>query len=251
MWRSVSFLLFVSVVLISGCASQPTRVNEKRLHDAALINTQLGVDYMNSGNKQRAYDKLKLALSQDPNSSTVRYAYALLMQRLGENRKAQENFQKAIELNPKDSDARNNFGAFLCSQKRYQQAQRQFRAALGNPLYSTPQYAYANSGLCYLQEGDNSKATKAFKQALNVDPTFAPALYQLAKLAVGKGDWQKANGYLNQIKGTNRYTPSNLALCIRVKRNLGDTNGAANCARDLYRLFPNSQAAKSLLNGGT
>lgn len=243
-------LILVGLMLFSGCATQQTRVNQKRLHDAALINAQLGIDYMRSGNLKRAHAKLKLAMSQNPDSSRVRSAYALLMQRLGENSKAENNFRKALELDPSSADVHNNFGAFLCGQKRYAEAQKQFKDALSNPLYSTPQYAYANSGLCYLNQGDEAKAMKAFDKTLKLAPNFIPVLYQLAKLSANKGNWKKADTYLREVQGSSHYSPAILALCMKVKQHLGDMNGAALCARDLYRMFPNSPEAKALLNGG-
>lgn len=250
--RGLILLVFgYGLLLAGGCATQPTRVDQQRLHNAALINVQLGIDYLRSGQLQRAYDKLKLALSQYPGSSKVRNAYALLMQRLGENKKAEENFRKAVQIAPKDSDAHNNFGVFLCSQKRYNEAQQQFKAALANPLYATPQYAYTNAGLCYLDQGKREQAKRAFDKALKVDPSFPPVLFQLAKQAADQGNWKRADHYLGRITGRAHYTPSILGLCIKVKQHLGDTNGATNCARDLYRLFPHSAEAKMLLDGGS
>ncbi|WP_455384296.1 type IV pilus biogenesis/stability protein PilW [Acidihalobacter prosperus] len=250
--RRLGFGMFAFVLLFAGgCATQQTQVDQQRLHRAGMINAQLGIDYMNSGNLQRAHDKLKLALSQYPDSATIRYAYALLMQRLGENAKAEENFRRAIQINPKESDAHNNFGVFLCDQKRYQEAQKQFKAALANPLYSTPQFAYANSGFCYINQGDQKNAKAAFEHALNVAPGFRSALYGLAKLAVDQGDWQSADKYLSNIKGQAYYWPPVLALCMKVKQHQGDLVGATQCARDLYRMFPNSPEAKALQNGGS
>jgi type IV pilus assembly protein PilF len=173
------------------------------------------------------------------------------MQRLGENAKAERNFRKAIQLDPKDSDARNNFGIFLCSQKRYSEAQAQFKAALGNPLYSTPQFAYANSGFCYMNQGDGKHAKVAFEHALQVAPGFASALYGLARLSADAGDWKHADKYLNRVQGQAHFSPAVLALCMKVKQHLGDLMGATQCARDLYRMFPNSPEAKALQNGGS
>jgi type IV pilus assembly protein PilF len=239
------------LLLVGGCATQQTQVDQQRLQQAGLINARLGIDYMNSGNIQRAHDKLKLAVEQYPDSSSIRYEYALLMQRLGENAKAEASFRKAIELDPKDSQAHNNFGIFLCEQKRYGEAQKEFKAALANPLYSTPQGAYANSGLCYLNQGDYKHADVAFNKALKIYPGFPSALYGLARVAADEGDWKSADKYLGRIQGRAHYSPPILALCMKVKQHVGDLMGATQCARDLYRMFPNSPEAKALQNGGS
>ncbi|OBS10643.1 type IV pilus biogenesis/stability protein PilW [Acidihalobacter prosperus] len=242
------FLIITALATLAGCATSPQeRKAEAQQHRAAVLNAQLGIDYMQTGNLKLADEKLKRALSQDPNSSVVRNAYALLMQRLGRNDEAEENFSKAVALKPNDGDVHNNFGVFLCEQEHYTRAYAQFKDAWSNPLYNTPEYAYANAGVCAVRQGDKKLAEQRFEQALKVQPGFAPALYQLAKLASEQGDNQKADAYLGRITGEARYTPDILALCLKVKREVGDMNGAADCARDLYRMFPNSPQARALL----
>lgn len=252
--RLPAMLLTAAVLFVAGCATQPPQtggVSEQRLHRAALINTQLGIDYMRSGDLKRAYDKLKLALSQYPDSSTVNYAYALLMQRLGEDAKARAHYQKALQLDPKNSDAHNNYGVFLCQKGEYAKAQTQFKAALANPLYGTPQVAYANSGFCYLDQGNKQAAEHAFKAALNASPDFKPALYGLVKLYSEAGRWKTADRYLQQAGKRIYDWPPLLGLCLQVKQHIGDLQGATQCARMLYRRYPNSPEAKALLDGGS
>ncbi len=249
----LKLIILGAIVSLAGCATQPIshpNSDQQRLHKAALINAQLGIDYLRSGNRQRAYEKLKLALSQYPDSSTVNYAYALMMQNFGENAKAKLYYEKALQLDPKNSDAHNNFGVFLCQQKQYAEAQTQFKAAVTNPLYATPQVAYANSGFCYLQQGNQTAAEKAFRKALVASPNFRPALYGLIKLATDEGDWKKANSYLKQASSQVIDWPPLLGLCIEVKRHVGDISGATQCARTLYRQYPDSPEAKKLLDGG-
>lgn len=244
-------LLLVSATLIAlaGCATSPQeRKAEQQMHRAAVLNAQLGIDYMNTGNLKLADEKLKRALDQDSNSALVRNAYALLMQRLGRNDAAEENFQKAVDLKPDDGDVRNNFGVFLCEQGKYERAQNEFKSAWSNPLYNTPEFAYANAGVCALNQHNDKLAEKRFHQALDKRPGFAPALYQLARLSASQGHYQKADAYLGRITGAARYTPNILALCLKVKRTVGDMSGAADCARDLYRMFPNSPQARALLH---
>lgn len=244
----IPILVIFAVIGLSGCATSPQhRKQVTRLHHAAVLNAQLGINYMRTGELKKADKKLKQALRQDPDSYQVRNAYALLMQRLGKNGEAERNFSKAVQLKPNSGSVHNNFGVFLCEQGNYHRAYKQFKAAWSNRLYSTPEYAYANAGVCAVKQGKKSLAEKDFKQALDYHPDFAPALYQLAKLASEQGHKHKAAAYLKKIKASDRYTPDILSLCLKVKRALGDMNGAANCARDLYRMFPNSPQAKALL----
>lgn len=236
------------LISLAGCATSPqSRKEEAQLQRAAVLNAQLGIDYMRSGNLKLANKKLSLAMEQDPDSATVRNANALLMQRLGRYNAAETNFSRALELQPQNASVHNNYGVLLCERGHYQRAYQQFKAAWKNPLYETPEFAYANAGVCAVKQQNSALAVKRFKQALNVRPGFSPALYELAKLSAQQGHNQRANAYLDRITGRDRYTPGILALCLKVKRALGDMSGAAVCARDLYRIFPNSPQARALL----
>lgn len=243
------FLMLMACLSLAGCATSPQQIQaEAQVHRAAKLNAQLGIDYMRTGNLKMASRKLEAARKQDPNSSMVRNAYALLMQRLGRYQAADANFSRAIELKPQYASAHNDYGVFLCEQGHYQRAYTQFREAWKNPLYDTPEFAYANAGSCALKQDNKILAEKYFNQALNNNPGFVPALYQLAKLLADQGHIHRADAYLGRITGRARYTPEILALCLKVKRALGDMNGATVCARDLYRIFPNSPQARALLH---
>lgn len=243
-------MLWSGLLLIAGCAgSGSPSVSEHKLKRAGLINAQLGIDYMQQGHLNRAYSKLKLALSQNPTSSDVLNAYALLMERLGENDKARQYFERALSVKPRDSSIRNNYGVFLCSIKQYQAAQEQFRKALKNPLYRTPQYAIANEGICYLREGKNRLAKAKFQLALQKQPHYIPALYNLMRIAVKEKKWSTASQYIQLmpmdfIEGS----PYLLGQCLIINRKVENMNFATQCARILYRKYPNSHEAKQLLD---
>src|SRR5262245_9149611 len=59
-----------------------TQQSTPDLKNAAAINVQLGVRYLNRGELKLAKVKLERALEQQPNVSEVQWAYALLQQRL-------------------------------------------------------------------------------------------------------------------------------------------------------------------------
>ena len=67
---------------------------------------------------------------------------------LGEDTKAQQNFLKAIELAPNDSEIRQNWGWFLCTHGRARESIAEFELAVRNPLYKTPDVSLVNAGKC-------------------------------------------------------------------------------------------------------
>ncbi len=174
-----SLLNLLAVVLaLSACTSAPNlREQDSQASRAASVNVQLGAGYMNQGKNELALSKLNRALEEDPKLPSAHYVIAILYERLGEIKKADTHYRRAVELAPDDPEAHNNYGTFLCSQNRLKEADVQFLAALKDPLYKTPEFAYTNAGICALKIPDVAKAENYFNEALRVNPRFANALF--------------------------------------------------------------------------
>src|SRR5208337_986 len=110
---------------------------------------------------------------------------------------------------------------------------KQFLAALKNPLYTTPEKAYLNAGVCSRKAGEMKDAEAFLQKALLFQPDMPEALLELAELGYANGDYVAANSSFKrfaQIAGTNM-TAGNLWLGVRIERTLGDKN-----AEDSYSL---------------
>lgn len=241
MRRQLGVVLFVSI-LLSACAPGNTRTayNPK----AAQINVNLGIAYMREGKNETAMTRLLKAKAQDPENPMVYSTLGILHGRLGELKKAEDNFRKAVNLAPKNSSFRNNYGAFLCNQKRYAEAEQQFMEAVKNPLYSTPEYAYVNAGLCVT---DQVKREKYLRKALQINPKFSLALYQMARLSYEKNRLLSARAYLQRHNEVSSHTAASLWLGVRVEKKLGDSISSRKWASLLKRKFPDSEETRLLL----
>ena len=93
---------------------------------------------------------------------------------LGDNAKAEQNFQRALALAPQDSEIRHNWGWYLCSNDRPRESIPEFELALRNPLYRTPEIALVNAGRCSAAFGDTAGAEAYFRRALAISPNNAP-----------------------------------------------------------------------------
>ena len=93
--------LIASALFLSACSSTSVKSSE-----ASNYNSDLGIRYLQKGRLNLANDKLLKALEQDPNSAQSNHYYALLQQKLGNTRKAETYFQKAINISPKNPEIR-------------------------------------------------------------------------------------------------------------------------------------------------
>lgn len=225
---------------LGACGTQSVRNNE----DAARINTQLGINYAQRAQYPMALDKLKRALSQDESLPSAHSAIAFVYQNMNEPAKAEKHYRRALELQPDDPALKNNFGAFLCSRSRADEAERLFLDAARNPQYGTPEAAWTNAGLC-MKAQDMEKAERYFREALKLQPDYREALAQMAGITFRQRDFLRTRAFLQRYDLNAAATPELLYIAARTEAALGDMNAARFFERRLKLEFPESEEATS------
>jgi type IV pilus assembly protein PilF len=246
-------LILLAGLLLAGCGKHGTRgdgatgaLGTDVPSSPADVYVALAGEYYARGQMDVALQRANQALDEDSSSAKAHLVNALIYQRLGESAKAESHFKRAVELDPKDPSIRNALGTHYCAQKNYAAADEQFKQALANPLYATPWTARTNAGICAKASGDRAKAQTYFRQALEANPNFGPALLALAELDLAQGDARSASGLLTRYFKTSPPTAQALTLGVQVERQLGNKKAAAGYATLLKQRFPNAPEAGSL-----
>ncbi len=246
-------VMAASVLLLVACQSRaPLQPGETRAEERAKVaglNTQLGIEYMRDGRNELALHKLEKALEAVPDFPDAHNALGLLYNRLGEYAKADASFRAALRRNPNSGLSLNNYGQFLCQQKRYEDGQARFLAAVKNPLYESPEIAYTNAGFCALAAGNPKAAEDHLRRALERNPKVSPALLGLAQIGFDRGDLETAGQYYGRYTKAAEQTARSLALGIRIERALGKKDQAASYELMLRNQFPDSREAGQLQRG--
>ncbi len=125
-------------------------------------------------------------------------------------------------MDSKNPYALNAYGSYLCKLGEYQKALPYFDRALQNPLYQTPWVALANAGYCARKAGDLSMAQSYLLKALERNPGFAMALYQMAEVRFAQGRYMSARAYLQRYREVAKPTAQMLYLSILTERKLGN-----------------------------
>jgi type IV pilus assembly protein PilF len=199
----VSYFLFIlGFLFIAACThyEEYKEQNFKKLDlsKAATYNVQLGLAYLKQGNRPRAKKKLLTALEQAPKSPEVYSAMAYYFEQTNELTQAEQYYLNALALAPKKGAQLNNYGAFLCRQGNYKEAEGYFLRAVQDLHYIHTAGAYENAGLCALSVANTEKARVYFTKALNQDPSRKASFYELVKLEAQNGHNAEAYTLLRQ-----------------------------------------------------
>lgn len=132
------------------------------------------------GDRQKAYVSFQKAVQQNPKNKEARYGLGHILAQQGKLPQAEEEFRAAVKIDENYSEAHTYLGQVLASQDRWKDAIASFRLALSNPLYATPDLARFHLGRALAHEGDHHGAMEAFEDALVVNPpSVPPALLNL------------------------------------------------------------------------
>lgn len=223
----------------------PKQSRDEQALEVAITNMRLGIEYMQQGDNEKALFKLKRSVLAKPDYAPSYNVLGLLYQRLGDLRQAESNFKKSIKLDAADSSTHNNYGLFLCTNGRYDEAISAFLNAANNPLYKSPEIALTNAGICTMEQ-DPKAAENYFRKALDKNTEFPYALIQMADISYSRNEYQTAHGYFERYKKNARQTPKSLWLGIRICKKLGYQDDVSSYALALRNNYPDTKEAKML-----
>jgi type IV pilus assembly protein PilF len=259
-----TLLVLCIPLLIVGCASAATKKKNqevarkqvvitpaakrkaKKEDELRLLNThvELAVSYLQRNQLEYALENINKALDIDSRHSQANNVMALLQWRLNDKKSAENYFERAVNADSNNSQAINNYGVLLCENDKLDKAIEMFKTALKNPLYKTPDTAHTNIGVCQLKKPDAYEAEKHFRLALNKNPRFPPALFQLAKLKLSTGDPMAGRAFMERYLNLAGDSPDALLLAISIERTLNNKDAEASYALRLRSKFPDSPEAK-------
>ena len=247
MYRINVILILPLLMLLTSCVTVTDGGTD--FEKASKINVQLGIGYYHRGNLELANEKLVKAMKQNPKSSQAHHAYAVLQNRFLDKEKTEFYFNKAIELDPENSEALNNFGAYLCTSGKIQEAEKMFMQALKNPLYRSPEVAFTSAAVCILKEGDfqRPKAKEYLTRALAIGNNYRPALITMADITLAEKNNKLSSLYLKRYHLTGNATARSLWLSIQNELDKGDNSKVYELAGKLEQKFGNSKEYKQWL----
>jgi len=121
-------------------------------------------------NRRAAYPEVMLAIKIEPDNAQYHQILGAIYLYGQDYPKARQEITRALEIDPELSEARNNLGLVLLAQEQPAEAAVEFRRALANLAYPTPEIAAFNLGKAEYSLGNYEEAIEAYKRSLAILP---------------------------------------------------------------------------------
>ena len=168
--------------------AQQKQVNAQSAAVGEMFNQGLGL--ATQGKYDEAIPILQRALEKDPGQPDIWANLGDIQSKAGKMEDAVASFEKAIALRPDDVGFYQNMGVLFAKMGKEDDAQAAFgKAAELNPEGSAVNFF--NLGATLVNSGKLVEAIDAFKRAVEADPDYAEAYYELGICYVGRGQVQE------------------------------------------------------------
>lgn len=243
-------------VLLAACAGTApprevrTESDQSDAEKRARVRLELAGLYFGRGQAATALDEIKRALAAKPDLPEAYSLRGLVYGSMGENTLAEESFQRALQLAPRDGDTMHNFGWFLCQQRRWADADGQFTKALAQTNYREPVRTLLAQGVCHARAGRWPEAERTLARAYELDPGNPFTAYNLSDVLLQRGELERARFYIARVNASpDLATAQSLWLALRIERRLGDVARMQELARQLRERFAQSNEVMLLEQG--
>ena len=115
--RGLLVLVLCASPVVLAAAEQEGRLPQSS--QAAKLNAELGIAYLERGDVTLAPQKIERALGQNSSDPDVQTAAAILYERIGAFDKADGHYQAAMRGEGNDPNRQNNYAGFLCRRGSY------------------------------------------------------------------------------------------------------------------------------------
>ncbi len=241
--NQLSSVILLTCFLLSSCAS--SQKHELSKEERAQMYTEMAAADLNEGDATSALVYLKEAEQIKPKSPEIHYLFALTYYRKNEMGLAIHSAQKAIELSPNFSAAKNTLGKLLLDQGKLNEAEKYLKDAAQDLTYREAFIAKTNLGILYYKKLNHIEAERWYSKAIfDAGDAACMASYYRGQLYFEENQFAKANADFIRAskKGCSQFSDAHLAIgktYLRMKK----YDQARAKLIEVQQLFPTSDAA--------
>ncbi|HEY7388513.1 MAG TPA: tetratricopeptide repeat protein [Bryobacteraceae bacterium] len=179
-------------------AEEAERQAERRNPDLAVVHRILGLLIYHSGRYEQAIAEYQRAIELEPNNSDGYRRLGMAYEANGDTDRALASYQRAVEIEPKYYANHQALGAFWFSRGEYSQSAGHFSKAV--QLAPAEPFLRFALGAAYDNLGEFTKAEESFRSALGIKETQTE-LRELGFCLMYQGKDREAIPYLERAAG--------------------------------------------------
>lgn len=243
MLKNMMFFVMPLFLLVS-CASTQKNQEETPEQKKAMIYYQQGTQELIDKNYTNALNYLLKAKELNPDHDEIRNNLGMAYYLKNQIDKAKTEFQKALSINAKNSDARNNYASVLLQQKKHKEALIEYQRVTEDLTYNKMFRVYFNIALIHKFEGSDDKSLEFLNKAVAENPDYCPAHFEIGNYYTHKYQFKDAlASYSEATKGVCVNEPaSHFELAMTLNR-LNRTGEAELKLKEIQEKFPKTRFA--------
>lgn len=239
-------LITLFCVFLYSCVTTHGSTGSTSKEEMAETNLKLGMRYLELNMLKPAKERLEFALSMDSKNDEIYNALGVLYERLNQYDIAGEHYQNALKINADSASIKNNYGRYLCDRGEHAAGMQLLKQAVNMPLNNRKWFAYTNIGRCELRHGKQEFAEGNFRQALLLNGSYSPALFEMQKISYQKGNYLSSRAFLERYLAVAEHTAESMWIAVQTERALGNKQLSDEYRETLFNRFPASKEAQQL-----
>lgn len=244
------------LALLTGCARNAAPADTREVRSTsgndggdpqrrAQVRMELAGLYLGRGQPETALDEVRQALEARPDLADAHGLRALILASMGDAAAADQSFLRAIQLSPGEGGALHNRAWFLCQQRRFEESEAQFEAALALPQYRDVARTLLALGVCQARAGRMPQAERSLVRSFELDPSNPSTAFNLSEVLLKRGELERARFLVRRVNSVaDQVSAQSLWLAARIEKRLGNAEAVQDLGGQLRQRYP--QAPETL-----
>lgn len=172
-------LVVASVVVLGGCGHQRKKGSTASQVQGKLVFAERLIQVQSFPEAEKV---VLDAQALEPNNPQVHYYLGVVRYSLGDLPSAEKSLLESLRLNKRNPDAHNVLGLVYNQKGDHQRALDEYQLVLNDVSYPVKESAYLNMAMCLDEMGKTESAISKLRTAVEINPRYYVAHYELAKL---------------------------------------------------------------------
>ncbi len=194
-------------LLMAGLLLSCSAKQEKSKEEEWRYLYDLGMSAFYAKNYSEAIAHLYRATKVAPKEPKVWNALGITYTEVGEFKKAEEAFKRALESDPTYSEARMNLGILYFKMKDYEQAIKFLKEAIRDEIFDKKHVAFYHLAKVYKELGNTDLYIENLRKATAYNPLFLEAQLELGSAYMDKREYEEAEELYRSLIANNFKNP--------------------------------------------